>query len=486
MAYRAFTAFFTFDEGNIHRLICIKVRAAKGAITIIMNQIEFLRHQGIFDSKVPRYTSYPPANLFVGDAGRMNQRDFLGSVAENEEISLYVHIPFCKRLCWFCACRTQGTKKLAPVDAYVSILQQEILAVRARLPKSVRLSRLHFGGGTPTLLPAKTMEGLLNSIFSAFQQTDSLEFSVEIDPTEVTRELMSLLIDAGMNRASLGVQDFAPQVQEAIGRPQSVQQTEDVIVFLRENGTPSINLDLLYGLPLQTTESFQKTIDHVLRLRPERLAIYGYAHVPWMSKRQVMIKDEDLPGPETRLNLSFLATSAFVGAGYQAIGIDHFALPDDSLARSLKTYNLRRNFQGYTDDRLDTLIGVGASAISQFKEGYVQNSPATATYCDLVKKGGFAGAKGYVLTVRDRVISDVIMDLMCYFEFREASLLAAYPDQKAFISEVRGNLMALAGELFEGDGTVLRMHETAKPLVRIIAAKIDKHRPRQRQHSAAI
>ena len=251
-----------------------------------MEKIDKLRGYGLFDAKVPRYTSYPPANHFADRIGQDNQAHWLRAVPDGSEISIYIHIPFCKRLCWFCACRTQGTKTLRPVDAYVDFLRRELAELRLELPPDVAMSRLHLGGGTPTILSVDTMSLLLGDVFKAFPKAEEFEFSVEIDPTEAAPELLSCLIDHGLNRASLGVQDFAPEVQAAIGRPQSLEQTRTVVEFLRSNGVSALNLDLLYGLPHQTAQTFETTLDAVIGLKTDRLAIYGYAHVPWMSKRR--------------------------------------------------------------------------------------------------------------------------------------------------------------------------------------------------------
>jgi len=279
-----------------------------------MEKIALLNKYGLFDAKVPRYTSYPPANHFENGVGPRHQDSWLRAVPDRAEISVYVHIPFCKRLCWFCACRTQGTKTLRPVDAYVEVLKAEITKVRSKLPKGVKMARLHLGGGTPTILSADTMRDLLSSIFGAFERTETHEFSVEIDPTEASTELLDTLVEFGLNRASIGVQDFAEHVQDAIGRPQTFEKTARVVTHLRAAGVPSINMDLLYGLPTQTHQSFHATIDQVLKMCPDRLAIYGYAHVPWMSKRQVMINEADLPKPITRFELAEIAQRRFVDA----------------------------------------------------------------------------------------------------------------------------------------------------------------------------
>ena len=438
-----------------------------------MDTMDILRRHGLFDAKVPRYTSYPPANHFEAQTGAQRQRHWLAEVPRDRAVSVYVHVPFCRRLCWFCACRTQGTTTMRPVAAYVDHLRQEVAATRTALPDGLRMGRLHLGGGTPTLLPPHLMVRLLDSVFAAFAPTDDMEFSVEIDPTEAAPDLLSLLMARGLNRASIGVQDFAPQVQEAIGRPQSLDQTRAVVDALRGAGLPSLNIDLLYGLPHQTPDSFARTLDHVTALAPDRLAIYGYAHVPWMSKRQVLIRDDALPDARARFDLAAQAQGAMVAAGYDVIGIDHFAKPDDSLARANASGLLRRNFQGYTDDQSDTLLGFGASAISAFRQGFVQNAVATSAWQDRVTRDGLTGQKGYALRPQDRVVSRIIADLMCRFSFDAGALARHFPQQAAVVATAGAMLRDRFGALFTGDGDRLSLRPEARPLVRIIAQHVD-------------
>lgn len=451
-----------------------------------MENLDLLTRYGLFDAKVPRYTSYPPANHFQNGVGAQSQQRWIEAVPDGSDLSIYIHIPFCKRLCWFCACRTQGTQTLGPVAGYVATLIKEIIAVRESLPVSVRMSRLHLGGGTPTILTPELMTQLLKTVFEEFVPSDRFEFSVEIDPTDAPFELLQTLARFGMHRASIGVQDFEPQVQQAIGRDQSFERTREVTQWLRDAGVPSLNFDLLYGLPHQTADTFAKTIDRVLALRPDRLAIYGYAHVPWMSKRQVMIKDEDLPDPKTRLELSEQAKAAFQNAGYLPVGIDHFALPHDSLGTADALGTLRRNFQGYTDDTSPTLIGFGASAISRFKSGFSQNAVATSAYQDRIADTGFAGVKGFALDRQDKLISDMIEDLMCRFQVDLPRLYEIYPDKWSQIETYIAGLMARFPDVLIRRNNVVTVIPEARMLVRIIAHDIDGFRANLEAHSAAV
>jgi oxygen-independent coproporphyrinogen-3 oxidase len=451
-----------------------------------MENLEPLIRHGLFDASAPRYTSYPPANHFQNAVGQRHQLEWLASVEDGAEVSVYVHIPFCKRLCWFCACRTQGTQTIRPVDTYISIVLREIAAVRQILPAHVKMKRLHLGGGTPTILPPITMNRLLEGLFAAFTTADDFEFSVEIDPTDAAEDLLETLASFGMNRASIGVQDFDPRVQAAIGRAQSLEQTVNVVQFLRDRGIDAINFDLLYGLPHQTTQSFSRTLAHVAEMAPDRLAIYGYAHVPWMSRRQVLIKEETLPDSVERFALAQMAREVLSGLDYAPIGIDHFAKPTDSLFKADKNGTLRRNFQGYTDDPTATLIGFGASAISRFAQGYQQNASATSAYQDRIDETGFAGHKGYELCEADMMIAAIIEELMCRFHFPIHRLQARFPAQADVIRQTAVSLMAQYPDVFRLGGGGLEMLPFARPLVRIIAGFVDRFNTEEAAHTAAI
>ncbi|MBL9052608.1 MAG: coproporphyrinogen dehydrogenase, partial [Tabrizicola sp.] len=271
-----------------------------------------LAHYGLFDARVPRYTSYPTAPNFGAGVGPGDFTRWIEEVPESSEISLYLHVPFCRRLCWFCACRTQGTTSDDPVIAYVDTLKAELRLLKRHLPKGVRLSRLHWGGGTPTLLSAPLIRGLAEAIFAVAPMAEGGEFSVEIDPNEVDDARLDALSAAGMTRASIGVQDFDPLIQKTIGREQSYALTREVAEKIRDRGITSLNADILYGLPHQTGPRIADSVQKLLTLSPDRVALYGYAHVPWMSRRQQMIPSDAMPTPEERLALFETARELFV------------------------------------------------------------------------------------------------------------------------------------------------------------------------------
>lgn len=441
-----------------------------------MENLERLAELGLFDSRVPRYTSYPTAPNFTPHVGAAAQGQWLGAVDPATPVSVYVHIPFCERLCWYCACHTQGTKTLAPVESYVDALETELALVAARLPAGVRMSRLHWGGGTPTILPPALIHRLASAIRDVIPPAGTCDFSVEIDPTLVDRAKIDALAEEGLTRVSLGIQDFDPQVQQAIGRLQSWEETRATVDAVRAAGVASLNADLVYGLPHQTEARLAETVEKVLALAPDRLAIFGYAHVPWVSKRQKLISEATLPDDLARVRLAALAAEGFEAAGFRRIGIDHFARPGDGLDRAARTGHLRRNFQGYTDDDRPTLIGLGASSISRFPQGYVQNAAATNAWAARIATGALAGSRGHALDAEDRLRARAIEMLLCDFRL---DLAALGQDGDRLGSDVLAADVLAAGarfgDLVEADAGGLSILPAGRPLTRIIASAFDRY-----------
>lgn len=467
-------------------MIQIKAPGLRRCLWFTMPKLDLLEKHGLFSARVPRYTSYPPANRFQDNLGQRFQADWLRAVPQGAEVSAYIHIPFCKRLCWFCACRTQGTSSLRPVDAYIDVLLQEIDAARQLVAPNLRLSRLHIGGGTPTILTPALMTRLVTAMTDAFPFAPDHEFSVEIDPTSTAEGILSTLADLGLNRASIGIQDFAPAVQDAIGRHQSFEETHTVVEELRGHGVDSVNFDLLYGLPHQTRASLTSTLAQVQSLGPDRVALYGYAHVPWMSKRQVVIDSDSLPDAPERFQMAELARTRMESSGFTTIGIDHFARPSDGLARAQRKGTLTRNFQGYTDDQSTTLIGFGASAISRFEQGYVHNAVSTLAYSERIKAGGLAGFKGAALTDTDKLIGAMVEGLMCYGAFDPVALSARYPDAHVEIDALCTDLLRDYGDVLHRVDDRLVLDPDYMALSRVIAARVDDFTPEGAQHSLAI
>lgn len=453
---------------------------------MVMADTTQLRRLGLFDARVPRYTSYPPANHFAGGVDAAVMTGWIRAIPRNGRISLYIHVPFCRRLCWFCACRTQGTQTAAPVTAYVETLLKEIALVARALPPGVRLSRLHWGGGTPTLLEPARIADLAGAVARVLPFAPDAEFSVEIDPNEIDEARLDALALAGMNRASIGVQDFDEAIQKTIGRPQSFAVTKRAVDGLRARGIGSLNIDILFGLPHQTRERISESVQRVLSLGPDRVALYGYAHVPWMARRQTLIPSDTLPTPEERLGLFETASRLFEWDGYDAVGIDHFARPGDALARAAAEGRLRRNFQGYTDDTAGVLLGLGASAISRFPQGYAQNVPGTSDYCRRIGAGRPATARGHVLSADDRVRGGMIEALMCDFAIDAASLARRLGVDRGEIAARLEGLEAAFPGMVRSTAAGVEITGPGRALARIIARRIDAYATPGTAHSAAI
>ncbi|MEM7091149.1 MAG: oxygen-independent coproporphyrinogen III oxidase [Pseudomonadota bacterium] len=445
-----------------------------------------LSRLGLFDAKVPRYTSYPTAPHFKPDVGPETFSRWIADIEPGSLISLYIHVPFCRRLCWFCACRTQGTRTDAPIVKYVETLKAELNLLKERLPQRIRLSRLHWGGGTPTLLSPALMTDLAQSIFDLAPLDGTAEFSVEIDPNEIDSDRLDALTAAGMNRASIGVQDFNKSIQATIGRPQSFDLTRDVVDMIRDRGISSLNADILYGLPHQTRGRITESVQKLLSLTPDRVALYGYAHVPWMAKRQQLIPSDTLPTPEQRLELFKAARDLFLWDGYTEIGIDHFATRSDGLTHAMDAGRLRRNFQGYTDDQSDVLIGVGASSISRFPQGYAQNAPATSAYVAAIRNGNFSVAKGHAFGRDDLLRARLIEALMCDFEIDFNEILARFDVSRAdFVGMLKQVDQAFENVLCLTDDRLIIPPE-ARALTRMIARHLDAYDLSMAGHSTAI
>ncbi|MTH77396.1 oxygen-independent coproporphyrinogen III oxidase [Paracoccus aestuariivivens] len=451
-----------------------------------MEQQSQLQRLGLFDARVPRYTSYPTAPHFGVNVDETRFREWITAIPEGAAISLYVHVPFCRRLCWFCACRTQGTQSEDPVRSYAKSLLAEFDLLKATLAPGVKLSRLHWGGGTPTLLPADVIRELSAAILSAFPLAEGAEFSVEIDPNEIDEARMDALAEAGLTRASIGVQDFDPEIQKVIGREQSFELTKRAVDMIRDRGIASLNADILYGLPHQDPQRISKTVQDLLALSPDRVALYGYAHVPWMAKRQVMIPEDSLPGPHERLHLFAQARELFLADGYDEIGIDHFARPGDGLARAQREGKLRRNFQGYTDDQAKVLIGLGASSISRFPQGYAQNTPATGGHVAQIRDGRFSTKRGHVFSAEDTWRSRMIEALMCDFEIRADEFIRDHGFTNETLAALFAPVVQKFGDMVEVDSAGLHIPLAGRALTRMIARMFDAYDMAASGHSSAI
>jgi oxygen-independent coproporphyrinogen-3 oxidase len=427
-------------------------------------------------SNLPRYTSYPTAPHFKADGATRLSEMLIAEARASEAISIYVHIPFCDRLCWFCGCHTKQTLKYEPVKSYVGTLLREIRLAARAMGKRVPLAYLHFGGGSPSMLKASDFERLRHGLEEFCEFRAGAEISVEIDPSDRNDDLLIGLQLMGVTRCSIGVQDFSPEVQAAINRIQSVDDTRRTIEDLRSIGISSLNIDILYGLPLQTEERLRSTVDKAVALAPDRIALFGYAHVPWMKKHQSMIAKSDLPSDSERPRHAAAAAANLVAAGYVQIGFDHFAKPSDSMALAESSGRLRRNFQGYTTDACDVMFGFGASAISRFSDGFVQSIVPTAQYEAAVQEGRLPHWRGRALSLDDRIRGWMIERLMCDMALQRTSLERAFPDHAASYWDIASSAHeTLPPGLTQFNEDTLLVPKEARNYVRVVASQFDAY-----------
>ncbi len=363
--------------------------------------------------EVPRYTSYPTAPHFRVVETDVTWQSWLGSIPDQQSLSLYLHVPFCRSMCWYCGCATQVVKGDDAVTDYVDALLTEIALTAQYLPSRARIGHIHWGGGTPTILGPDGLERVMERLSGLFSFDPQIEIAVEVDPRRFDAGLARSFVDCGVNRASLGVQSFDPDVQRAIHRIQPLESVVRTVDLLRDEGIASLNFDILYGLPHQTADSLAQTIAHTIQLRPARVALFGYAHVPWMRPHQKRIDNIALPDRDQRLEQFLLSEALLNGAGYASIGLDHFALPTDALATAADQGSLHRNFQGYTTDRSDMLVGFGTSAISQLPQGYASNLRGATSWRRRIAAGQLPAERILPLTQEDRLRGSVIEQLMC-------------------------------------------------------------------------
>jgi oxygen-independent coproporphyrinogen-3 oxidase len=436
-----------------------------------------------YDRPLPRYTSYPTAPHFSAATGAKDYALWLAAIEPDARASLYLHVPFCRSMCWFCGCTTSAVHSVSALERYATALETEIGRVAAAIGHHLRAGQIHWGGGTPTALPAPLLRRVHAALARHFTLDDMTEIAIEIDPRTLPDDATALLRDLAVTRVSLGVQDFAPAVQAAIGRHQSVAQTKAAADAARAAGIASVNFDLVYGLPFQTIESLEATIGEVLALGPDRVALYGYAHVPWTRKRQQVIAERALPDTAARFAQQQRAAELLVAAGYRQIGLDHFARPEDMMARAAGTGALRRNFQGYTVDPSDLLIGLGASAISRLPQGYAQNAVGTQPYLAAIEAGGLAIAKGLALDNEDRLRGAIIERLMCDLEVDLATFDA---DPERFGAEGAALAPMEADGLLRREGSRVIVTEAGRPFLRHAAAAFDAWLGQAGRHAAAI
>lgn len=438
--------------------------------------------------RLPRYTSYPTAPHFSNAIGPDSYAEWLKAIPQHASASLYLHVPFCRSMCWYCGCHTSVARRDEPIAVYVAALRCEIDLVARQLDRRVQVGHIHFGGGTPTIMAPEMFTDLIGSIRQAFFVVPAAEVAVEIDPRTLTGQMIDALAYGGVNRASLGVQSFDPVVQRAINRVQSFDETAAATESLRRAGITGINFDLIYGLPHQTIVSCLDTIGRCVELRPDRFSVFGYAHVPTFKKHQRKIDQAWLPDSRERHEQSCAIAKALQEAGYVQIGLDHFALPDDEMAVAMREGRLRRNFQGYTTDTSNVLLGFGASAIGHLPQGYVQNEVHTRAYEESIAGGRLATVKGYALTDDDRLRAEIIERIMCDFGVSLDTICARHGSVPEEMLKSSPRLQKLISDgIVELDGGSLAMADDSRFLVRSVAAAFDAHLDGAQQlHSRAV
>ncbi|MGF1658260.1 MAG: oxygen-independent coproporphyrinogen III oxidase [Rubrimonas sp.] len=426
--------------------------------------------------RVPRYTSYPTAPHFAPDFPEATWREWLGATPLDAPLSLYLHVPFCKKVCWYCGCNMKLAAREQPVRDYAGVLATEVDLLAGAMPGRMQVGHVHWGGGTPTAMPADCMAAVMTRLREAFAVRPDAEIAVEIDPRTLEDSMAAALGEMGFTRASLGVQEFDADVQKTINRVQPYETVRRAVENLRAAGVNAINFDLMYGLPRQTVESLAATVERAVDLRPSRIALFGYAHVPWMAKNQRMIPEDTLPDLEARFEQADEAAKILVSHGYERLGLDHFALPSDPLTRAAHTGRMRRNFQGYTDDQSEHLLGLGATSISQTPQGYAQNIVETGAWARAVKAGQLPVHRGRALIGDDRLRRDVIERIMCDMEVDLPAQAFAHgetPDY--FATEMEALKPFVEDGLVEMRQGRVRVADRGRPALRAIAAAFDAY-----------
>jgi oxygen-independent coproporphyrinogen-3 oxidase len=439
------------------------------------------------NERIPRYTSYPTAPHFSPSIGSICYGDWLQALPDTARLSLYLHVPFCRSLCWYCGCHTSVTRHREPVERYMRTLACEIAQV-AKQAASHRVAHVHWGGGTPTIMGPVIFGSIMAMLRDRFDIEPGTEIAVEIDPRRLDPAMADALGQAGVTRASLGVQTFNPVVQQAVARTQSLAVTRSCVERLRGAGIDAINVDLLYGLPHETVATCQASVDAALTLQPSRFSVFGYAHVPAVMKHQRVIDTAALPDAAERLRQEQAIGDALVRAGYTRIGLDHYALPDDALSLARRDGRLRRNFQGYTDDPADALIGLGASSIGQLPQGYVQNTSGIKQWSDRIEAGELATARGLVLTAEDGLRAAIIERLMCDLRADIPAIVRQRGFPSDWLDPELDRLEPLAADgLARIDRGVVTIPEAARALVRRVASVFDAYLdPAACRHAVAV
>jgi oxygen-independent coproporphyrinogen-3 oxidase len=435
-----------------------------------------------YDRPGPRYTSYPTAVEFHEGVSDQVYRARLAEAdaASGEPLSMYVHFPFCEERCSYCGCNVVITPHRHVADRYLEYLDREVDLVAACLPGRRTISQMHWGGGTPTYHSAEQLEQVFGRVARHFTFTPDAEIGIEIDPRVTSIEQLARLAALGFNRLSLGVQDFTLEVQEAVNRVQSYELTREIVTAGRAHGFTSVNVDLIYGLPYQSVDTFQRTLDRVLTLRPDRVAVYSFAYVPWIRAHMKHLPETSLPSPRVKIELLAAAIAAFTGAGYRQIGMDHFALPDDELARAVEARVLNRTFMGYTVQAARDMVAIGVSGIGDVQRTFVQNTKKLSAYYAALDAGRFPVERGYVLDGDDLVRRHVITELMCNFHLDVREVERRFDVEfgryfAAELAELTGPASPAADGLVRVTGDAIEVTPTGRLFVRNVCMVFDRN-----------
>lgn len=425
--------------------------------------------------RLPRYTSYPTA-LEFHDLDPSLYSEWLVSLPDDQPVSLYFHIPFCEKLCWFCGCFTKISNSYEPVQRYLNVLRREISLI-GRVAGRKKISHIHFGGGSPTIINGEAFFDLMSLVRENFEILPEAEIAVEIDPRTCSEDKVKAYAKSGVNRVSLGIQDFNAQVQVAINRVQSDELIAENMRWFRQAGITNINFDLIYGMPRQTLKTIEETVCKTNEFKPSRIALFGYAHVPWLKKHQQMMDKHHLPEQAERQAMFELASTKLQEAGYHAIGLDHFALPGDSLLIAREQGALKRNFQGYSADAATSMIGFGASAIGSLPGGYAQNTPDLRAYTEALERGEIPVRRGLKVDATDVMVREVISTLMSYFAVDPWAIAGKHGIDYDFEREKADLDKLVAVGYLEQSATSYHITERGQPYLRAIATLFDHYFP---------
>ncbi|MDE2361562.1 MAG: oxygen-independent coproporphyrinogen III oxidase [Hyphomicrobiales bacterium] len=442
-----------------------------------------------YGGRTPRYTSYPTAVQFTPQVTAREYVAWLQSLRRDAgAVSLYLHVPFCDRMCWYCGCNTVVVNRRSPIEDYVSRLLREIDLVADTLSQRLVAGSVHFGGGTPNMLAPAEVGAALAKLAERFDFGPDAEIAAEIDPRTLTAEWVRAAADGGLNRASLGVQDFDSSVQKAINREQPFDVVARAAGLLRDAGVSSLNLDLMYGLPRQTLKGLEETIDKALALSPDRLSLFGYAHVPWMKAHQKLILEDELPDSRLRYEMQRRAAEFLEARGWRRLGLDHFAKADDSLAAAAGEGRMRRNFQGYTTDEAPVLIGFGASSIGRMPQGYVQNAAAVPQWREKLERGELPVARGVEMSADDRFRAEIIERLMCDFTIDLAEVCGRHDRRIEDLADAFERLKPMESDgIATVSGPVVAATRDGRDFIRSICAAFDAHLDREAtRHSRGV